>query len=149
MTRGDCLKDQFKLSKHPDFHHEDSRTLGRDALVFTGSEILALARFCYTRGAQQPILVAVCERGEGEFPHIYEGCKIDSLSLSDDGASINFHGSATAPHFSLHLVPGKTFDPSGTVISRIETLGRYFPFEEYASFRKTLQQNKSSPRPRN
>jgi hypothetical protein len=131
------IEEAFKLPPEPNIERVGD---GAHAhwLRFRGSEILALARFCYTQGDEQPVFVTTCERGDGVGSHTYEGFRIRGLVLSNDGAWLDFYYPNDPQRFQLQLSPDKTKDPSGSVISYIEMIPSCFPREEYMSFRDGL-----------
>jgi hypothetical protein len=137
------LNTAFILAKEPQIEPSAASGYAREGafLAFKGTEALALAQFCLHQ-KEKPVLVIECERGPGKGPHIYEGVEIISLAHEEG------HVLATTNLGVLYFDAAKTSDPDGHCITTIETLPKYFPMQDYRSFRQELLQQASSTAPR-
>lgn len=131
------LNTAFKLANEPSMRPSEAQGLCSskgDWLVFEGGgECLTLSQFWLSQERQQreqPVLIVECDTGEGKGPHVYEDVKIGYLAYPEN--QIEF-----CTNFGfLYLLPNKTEDESGQVITRIKTIRECFLMQEYLAFRQ-------------
>jgi hypothetical protein len=100
-------------------------------LTFEGRAAMELLRkVIHVRN--QPILIVHCERKLGSGTHDYEYFIPISACIDYENEVIGFGGTIgpNGDRQMLYWDPEKTFDASGTFISYVSTLAKFFPSQE-------------------